>query len=687
MTINKNTDLEFSLQEGTEKGGVYTNFYTEDKGTASIRIRLSNNNYYFDLTKTDLKPVLFLFHEDGSIFEIKDFINVMPDKGLIQYNLSNDVIAHAGKVKAKLFLKNTEQSVHVANFTFDIKDSGIEGEVAKEIKVEMLEDVVRNIMTDNAMGLLDDEYKEKINQDVVDYVASNPDKFKGPKGDNGEQGLQGEQGPPGVKGDPGETPDITEYQNEMEFANKKLNEKSFMNFLNENSAKTNNNKISLSSDRNIKIDLPLNNNEKFILNMSKNNNDDFIKFRNADYEFISGQSTTGSEPVTLRSNFDPNKVTGGSLSGSGDNFYATTIGTKITFDFKGTDINFRYYSDTRGGVWKVTIDGEFIKFVSTHSNNQNPAQNLGSVVYYNQLATNLSNDNHTLVLEFVGQDDSNPVSSPRGWVRTTSETSNEMLKFETFEYKTSGENGTVITQNVLYDSNKEFAFDVSYNNTREWIPEHNNTGTLKLSDTGKQSLFIDGVEFPINEALTGKTFTEVKILQNLFGINSGNGDKVCQLICVTTITSQGVKFNTKLTWLKELTINSGYVNMFTLNPKFASTLITSYDTKHQLNKYDNSYVYLTEKAPYSYAAVSDTFTDVYLTCDNINGRETLRMDYSDRDGDRYGNGLFALQHRNDVLQKLYPKVYKKHVTGVNEVYKFEGFFGFGKLPMVNDILG
>ena len=122
MTINKNTDLEFSLQQNTEKGGVYTNFYTEDKGSTSIRIRLSNQGYYLDLTKTDLKPVLFLFHEDGSIFEIRDFMNVMPDKGLIQYNLSDNVIAHAGKVKAKLFLKNTKQSVHVANFYFVIKD-------------------------------------------------------------------------------------------------------------------------------------------------------------------------------------------------------------------------------------------------------------------------------------------------------------------------------------------------------------------------------------------------------------------------------------------------------------------------------------------------------------------------------------------------------------------------------------
>ena len=149
MTINKNTDLEFSLQQNTEKGGVYTNFYTEDKGSASIRIRLSSNGYYLDLTKTDLKPVLFLFHEDDSIFEIRDFINVMPDKGLIQYNLSDNVIAHAGKVKAKLFLKNTEQSVHVANFTFDIKDSGIEGAVEKEISVNLVDDAVRRIIEAN----------------------------------------------------------------------------------------------------------------------------------------------------------------------------------------------------------------------------------------------------------------------------------------------------------------------------------------------------------------------------------------------------------------------------------------------------------------------------------------------------------------------------------------------------------
>ena len=204
MTINKNTDLEFSLQKGTEKGGVYTNFYTEDKGSASIRIRLSSNEYYLDLTKTDLKPVLFLFHEDGSIFEIRDFINVMPDKGLIQYNLSDNVIAHAGKVKAKLFLKNTKQSVHVANFTFDIKDSGIEGAVAKEISVNIVDDAVRRIIQENAIDLLGEGFEERLNEDVFTHLDNNPELFKGPQGDVGPQGLKGDTGAKGDKGDTGE---------------------------------------------------------------------------------------------------------------------------------------------------------------------------------------------------------------------------------------------------------------------------------------------------------------------------------------------------------------------------------------------------------------------------------------------------------------------------------------------------
>ena len=203
MTINKNTDLEFALQKGTEKGGVYTNFYTEDKGSASIRIRLSNNDYYLDLTKTDLKPILFLFHEDGSIFEIREFINVMPEKGMVQYNLSDNVISHAGKVNAKLFLKNIKQSFHVANFTFDIKDSGVEGAVVKEIDVTLIKDALVEIVKDNAMEVIDDNFKSELTTGLQNYVLENSNQFRGsdgvqgPKGDKGDRGERGPEGPTG----------------------------------------------------------------------------------------------------------------------------------------------------------------------------------------------------------------------------------------------------------------------------------------------------------------------------------------------------------------------------------------------------------------------------------------------------------------------------------------------------------
>lgn len=212
MTINKNTNLEFSMQQSTEKGSVFTNFYTEDIGSASIRIRLSTDGYYINLTELDLKPSLFLFHEDGSIFEINEFVNVMPEKGLIQYNLADNVIRHAGRVKAKMFLKNAEKSLHVANFDFIIKDSGIAGAVEKEIDVIVIEDTIRKIIEEEALELLGDGFKEEVLEDFKVYVVGNKEDFQGaqgeqgpqgPKGDKGDIGLTGPRGSQGPKGEQG----------------------------------------------------------------------------------------------------------------------------------------------------------------------------------------------------------------------------------------------------------------------------------------------------------------------------------------------------------------------------------------------------------------------------------------------------------------------------------------------------
>src|SRR5699024_6847637 len=180
MRIYKNKDITTNID--TEKISINnpdTYFYTEDKGSTALRIFINHHKTAFNLDNTSLKPVLDLFHTDGSIWLDEPLEVIMSDKGLLQYNIPNNVISHAGQVKAKLFLKNAEQSVHVANFTFDIKDSGIEGAVEKEISVNIVDDAVRRIIKDNAIELLGDEFEQRLNTDVINHLDSNPDMFKG----------------------------------------------------------------------------------------------------------------------------------------------------------------------------------------------------------------------------------------------------------------------------------------------------------------------------------------------------------------------------------------------------------------------------------------------------------------------------------------------------------------------------
>ncbi|WP_275431395.1 phage baseplate upper protein [Mammaliicoccus sciuri] len=204
MAIYKNKDIETNINErGAELGNINVNFYTEDKSTSSIRITIKNNKRAVDLSKTNLTPKLDLFHSDGSIFMDENINTVLPEQGIIQYKISDQVIKHPGKVNAKLFLKNETQSVHVANFNFTIKDSGITDAVSKEITVNIVDDAVRRIIQENAIDLLGDSFKDDVSIELKDYVTSNVDLFKGPKGDKGEQGQRGPQGPKGDTGEQG----------------------------------------------------------------------------------------------------------------------------------------------------------------------------------------------------------------------------------------------------------------------------------------------------------------------------------------------------------------------------------------------------------------------------------------------------------------------------------------------------
>ncbi|MCE4985428.1 BppU family phage baseplate upper protein [Staphylococcus arlettae] len=184
MAIYKNKDITTNIEsEKLSINNSDTYFYTEDKGSAALRIFINHRKTAFNLDNTNLKPVLDLFHTDGSIWLDEPLEVIMSDKGLLQYNIPDNVIAHAGLIKAKLFLRNAEQSVHVANFTFDIRDSGIEGAIAKEISVNIVDDAVKRIMNEQP-ELFKGEKGEKLTfEDLTDEDKEELKGEQGPKGD------------------------------------------------------------------------------------------------------------------------------------------------------------------------------------------------------------------------------------------------------------------------------------------------------------------------------------------------------------------------------------------------------------------------------------------------------------------------------------------------------------------------
>lgn len=203
--IFKNSDYTANINNSTvEVKKNNTNFYSEDKGTAQIRVYVNLNGKKLNLTDNGLTPQLDLFLADGSIFKDEPLELVNPAIGLVQYKIPDKVIKHVGAVNCKLFLKGDNQTVHVANFSFNILDSGVEGAVQKEISVNLIEDTVRNIIKDEAIELLDGNFKAEVFEDFQNYVQANTEQFKGAQGDIGPVGPQGERGEVGPTGATGE---------------------------------------------------------------------------------------------------------------------------------------------------------------------------------------------------------------------------------------------------------------------------------------------------------------------------------------------------------------------------------------------------------------------------------------------------------------------------------------------------
>ena len=168
-----------------------------------------------NFNQTKFKPILHVFAQDGSIFTNEPLEIIKAEEGFVRYIIPEYITKHVGQMQCKLFLENPENndSSHVANFYFTVNDSGITKSVGKEIRVEILDDVVERVMKKNVetfKGPKGDKGEQGVpGQDGKDGRDGEigPVGPKGPKGDTGDKGEQGKQGPPGP------TPTLPDFSN------------------------------------------------------------------------------------------------------------------------------------------------------------------------------------------------------------------------------------------------------------------------------------------------------------------------------------------------------------------------------------------------------------------------------------------------------------------------------------------
>ena len=173
-------------ENGVDLGNINVNLYTMDNMTSVIDIHLKKKNLTtkqqeyipVNFNQTKFKPILHVFAQDGSIFTNEPLEIIKPEEGFVRYIIPEYITKHVGQMQCKLFLENPENndSSHVANFYFTVNDSGITKSVGKEIRVELLDDIVEKVMKNNV------------------------EIFKGAKGDKGEQGVPGQDGKDGKNG-------------------------------------------------------------------------------------------------------------------------------------------------------------------------------------------------------------------------------------------------------------------------------------------------------------------------------------------------------------------------------------------------------------------------------------------------------------------------------------------------------
>lgn len=117
-------DLKFNISKDKKYPNKDSaNFYTGDVGVSTLRIQLMNDNKKANLIEMDMKPAIKIKDSKGMQWNALEVIELVPEFGLVQINLPNDLVLNGGEFTGIIYLEGEMQNIHVANFSFVIKES------------------------------------------------------------------------------------------------------------------------------------------------------------------------------------------------------------------------------------------------------------------------------------------------------------------------------------------------------------------------------------------------------------------------------------------------------------------------------------------------------------------------------------------------------------------------------------
>jgi hypothetical protein len=384
----------------------------------------------------------------------------------------------------------------------------------------------------------------------------------------------------------------------------------------------------------------------------KDTSDDYIKLGEVGYcELINDYSLLSNTNGQLTGTF----VT------SSSNSYTTVVGSRIGLTFSGSSIDFKYFSDTRGGVWNFLLSSGLTYSLSTYS----PT----SLSKTTKIFNNLTFGTYSITATFAGADPLNPPSGgvARGWF-VYSIVNPSFTTFSLYDYGLTQVNKKLILNG---SSNKEFAITVKANNSlvaEQWIPQHTTFGTVFGSAIFKIN------ELSIDNYLIRTVFqncTSISLTQTMIGRNPGDNIDLCNINTTHSINKSGLDMQASIDYIIDTYSSNGYVNMIPVNVStFGDKMVDSYGTSFNLNKYDGTNTVAPYKDDLKSVCVIENNNDYFLALSTDNPSTSYLKNignYPTIDGKV---SRFWMQHRDSTINKLYCQTYSTQLIKSGFIHNF-----------------